>query len=94
MNDREMVARGLFFTEAELAAVPSRRRLAQAPAPARRDPNLAAPSAQAVRDAEGPGVCAWCMEPGDVRSALVLQADHYFRHPECQEAHEEGGGAD
>ena len=47
-SDREMIARGEFFTEAELRAVPSRRRLAQARgAGPRRDPNDAPPSAEA-----------------------------------------------
>jgi hypothetical protein len=90
MSDREQIAAGCFFTEAELRAKPHLRRLAK-PAPlAPRDPNNAPPSVEARKAAEGHGVCAYCWEPGDDRSALVLQADLYYRHPECQAAKEAG----
>jgi hypothetical protein len=82
------MARGVFFTEAELRAVPSRRRLARPPAPARRDPNDAPPSAEAKAVAASPGVCAWCGEPPDERSQLNAGA----MHPECQAAWDTGRG--
>jgi hypothetical protein len=86
MSDRQQIAAGCFFTEAELAAKPHLRRLATVTPAGHVDPNTRAVSAEARKLAEGNGVCAYCYEPGDDRSALVEQADHSFRHPECQEA--------
>jgi hypothetical protein len=85
MTDAEQIAAGCFFTEAELRAKPHLQRLARSASPGPRDPNTLPVSAEARRMAEGPGVCAWCYEPGDERSDLVEQPDHFFRHPECQD---------
>jgi hypothetical protein len=82
-SDRAQIAAGQFWTAAELRAVPSRRRAAQPAATAAADPNTAPASAQARAAAASPGVCAWCYEPGDARSALELQPAGDYRHPEC-----------
>jgi hypothetical protein len=86
--ERMAIARGEFFTESELRARPwlGRSVIQGAAMPGRRvDPNTRPVSAEARKLAETHGVCAWCWEPGDDRSALVLQDDHRYRHPECQE---------
>jgi hypothetical protein len=81
-SDAEMIARGEFFTEAELAAKPHLRRLARSPESTRTDPNNRPPSMEARKLAATPGVCAYCWEPADERSALNASA----MHGECQEA--------
>lgn len=86
--DRAAIARGEFFTAAELAARPGlgrsiRDAAATAGGAPRRDPNDA-PVSQAARDmAASGGVCACCYEPGDGRSAL---GEEDAMHDECREA--------
>ena len=86
-RERVAISRGQFFTPAELAARPwLGRTVTTDPVQAYRDPNKRPVSAQAVKDAESPGVCSWCQEPGDDRSALVevnLYGYGEYRHPEC-----------
>lgn len=87
-HDRIMIARGEFYTEAELRAVPSRRFAAQAAPVRAADPNDRPVSAAARALADSVGVCAWCYEPGDARSRLVpVQTSDVgteYRHPECR----------
>jgi hypothetical protein len=89
-QERRDIAAGQFFTPGELRAKPWLGRsvvdAAAAAAPGgRTDPNNRPVSAEAKALAETPGVCAWCHEPGDDQSSLILQNDHFYRHPECQE---------
>ena len=83
-SERQMIAAGVFFTDAELRANPrlARPQVAAA-APAAADPN-SRPVSKAAR--EMTPVCAYCYEPGDERSALVETARHDYMHPECDEA--------
>lgn len=83
MSDRAQVARGDFYTDAELRAKPWLARQQQAGSPVRSDPNNRPASAEARALAAQPGVCGYCLEPGDERSAL---AEETGRHPECDEA--------
>ena len=88
-EERRAIARGEFFTEAELAARPGLGKSVLRSLPSgqtRVDPNTRSVSAEVRKAAESNGVCSFCWEPGDDRSEIVLQADHSFRHPECQEA--------
>lgn len=89
-EERRQIAAGQFFTPAELAAKPwLGRTITATPGLERRvDPNTRPVSAEVRKLDESDGVCAYCYEPGDERSALVQQGDHFFRHPECQDAME------
>jgi hypothetical protein len=80
MSDQEQKALGVFYTEAELRAVPSRRYQATSTPTSRRDPTDAPPSKDAAALAASPGVCAWCGEPPDDRSGLGTDA----LHDECR----------
>lgn len=85
--ERAAIARGDFFTTAELAAKPHLRSLAAKYAPAatgqRSDPNDRPMTAAQRREIEALiPVCFYCREPGDDRSAL--DDDGY--HPECADA--------
>ena len=82
MCDAAQIARGEFFSEAELREKPHLRRLSHLPDPARTDPNSRPVSAEVRKLAEGPGMCAYCYEQGDGRSALGADG----MHPECSEA--------
>lgn len=83
MSDRTQIARGEFYTQAELRAKPWLARQQQAPASGPRDPNTRPASAEARALAEQPGVCGYCLEAADERSALD---EGTGRHPECDEA--------
>jgi hypothetical protein len=95
-EERAAIARGEFFTPAELAAKPWLGRdivKAAAQGTERRDPNLAPVSREVQELAESQGVCAYRWEPGDDRSELI-EVNHHgyteYMHPECDEAwHEE-----
>ena len=98
-DERAAIARGEFFTRAELAARPGLGRsiTTTAPAAPAGDPNNRPPSAQARAAAASHGVCSWCYEPGDETSALT-EVDHHgyteYMHPECDTAwHDEHGPA-
>lgn len=85
--ERAAIARGEFFTNAELAAKPHLRRLgvqfAQPGTGARSDPNERPMSAAQRRELDAMvAVCGYCHEPGDDRSALGNDG----MHPECSEA--------
>lgn len=87
-EERAAIARGEFFTTAELAARPGLGHSVRAATPAvavRRDPNSRPVSAEAKAMVE---VCAYCYEPGDERSNLVETARHDLMHPECDRAWE------
>lgn len=86
MSDRAQIARGEFYTSAELRARPWLARQAQAPASTRSDPNNRPVSREVAAQAGSNGVCAWCHEPGDEVSELIETAAHDFMHPECDEA--------
>lgn len=85
-SERLEISQGGFFTEAELKAKPWLRDLFVLPNPAATDPN-SRPASKEARDmyASG-GVCAYCLEPGDDRSALIKTARNDHMHPECDEA--------
>lgn len=86
-EDRAAIARGEFYTDAELRAKPwlarNQARYATTPPGQPADPNNRPMTAarRAELDAMVP-VCFYCGEPGDTRSALG--DDGY--HPECAEA--------
>jgi len=85
MSDRAQIARGDFYTEAELRAVPSRRHAGRIVAPGadRSDPNSRPMTAARRRELEAlVAVCGHCWEPGDERSQLGDDG----MHPECAEA--------
>lgn len=82
MTEKQQIAAGCFFTEAELRAKPWLRRLQVAGSPAG-DPNSRPVSAEARRMVP---VCAYCYQPGDERSALVPTARNDHMHPECDQA--------
>jgi hypothetical protein len=88
-TERAQIAAGTFFTAGELAARPGLggtvRQSQQAPAGQPGDPNSRPVSAAARALAESPGVCAYCYEPGDERSALA-DLGHGPMHAECDEA--------
>lgn len=84
-EERAAIARGEFFTAAELRAHPGLGRgvkIDTLPGQLARDPNTLPVSAEARAVVAAGGVCAYCWEPGDERSALNGNA----MHPECQEA--------
>lgn len=90
-EERRQIARGEFFTDAELAARPrlgaSIRADAAAAAGSHRDPNSAPPSRAAVEMAASEGVCAYCHETSDERSHLTpfqVGGVPTLMHPECQ----------
>lgn len=89
-EERRQIARGEFFTDAELAARPglgASIRAAAIPG-GRRDPNSAPSSGAAVEMAASEGVCAWCYEPSDERSQLApfnIGGVPTAMHPECRE---------
>jgi hypothetical protein len=83
MSDKAQIAAGIFYTDAELRANPRLRSQAQAAAPVRRDPNSAPPTRAAVEAIASGGVCGYCYQPGDQRSALV-DLGHGSMHPECE----------
>lgn len=86
-EEKAAIARGEFFTSAELAARPWLGSTVKVtPAAVRSDPNSRPPSREACAMAASGGVCAYCYEPGDDRSALVETVRHDFMHPECDEA--------
>jgi hypothetical protein len=87
MSDAAQIARGEFFTAGELAAKPWLARQRQAPTGHRADPNTRPVTAEARALAATPGVCAYCLEPGDARSALQNYGPDPM-HPECHEAWE------
>ena len=83
MSDAAQIARGEFYTEAELRAVPSRRRAGLVAGPDRGDPNNRPMSAARRRELDAlVAVCGYCGEPGDERSRLGDDG----MHPECAEA--------
>jgi hypothetical protein len=85
MSDLEQIAAGVFFTAAELAAKPWLRRKATITPASRRDPNSQPASAEAMALASTPGVCAYCWELPDERSALADSGQGPM-HEECQAA--------
>lgn len=95
-QERQAIAAGEFFTADELAAKPWLGRTITAttgPAAQRRDPNTAPVSAEAKAMAASEGVCAWCYEPGDARSALQefpVSGGMTKYHPECYDARSGG----
>jgi hypothetical protein len=91
-SERAEIAAGTFFTVGELAARPwighLQAQVQHASEGQPGDPNNRPISAEVRALAEGPGVCAYCYEPGDERSALIETARHDFMHSECDEAWE------
>lgn len=91
MSDREQIAAGVFYTDAELAAKPWLRSKAVITPARQRDPNTGPVSAEAKALAATPGVCAYCWELPAGRSGLADSGQGPM-HEECQAAWNEEKG--